>query len=250
MLCHRGPVKAISVDREGLYLATSGLDGIMKIWDIRTYKPLHKHITRSPAGCLTFSQRGLLAAGHGSYVNIWKDVYQEKQKMPYMKHHLLHSSVSDLEFCPFEDVLGVGHANGFSSLLIPGAGEPNFDALESNPYQTKRQRQEGEVKALLEKIPPELISLDPHKINKMDNASKDVLLQEKLEKLEEEKFEPRYKTRGKSSSLRTYQRKQAHMAEKIRELKRKKIFTQQKETQEEEPKVKRKALDRFSRRAY
>ena len=40
----------------------------------------------------------------------------------------------------------------FGGFVTVGLGEPNFDALDVNPYQTKTLRQEMEVKQLLEKV--------------------------------------------------------------------------------------------------
>ena len=53
--------------------------------------------------------------------------------------------------CVFEHVIHVLYISNVY-LFVLGAGEPNIDALEVNPFQTKHQRQEGEVKQLLDKV--------------------------------------------------------------------------------------------------
>ena len=82
-----------------------------------------------------------------------------------------------LAFCPFEDVLGIGHEYGFSSLLVPGAGENNYDSLEADPYETKKSRREREVLNLLDKIQPDQIQHDTEFIGKLieHKTSKSVL---------------------------------------------------------------------------
>lgn len=151
MLCHKQPLRACTVDPKGLYMATTAVDASLKIWDLRTYKCLQSYRIGSGASHATFSQRGLLAVALGNVVEVYKDCVTETIQYPYLKHQV-GSTVTGLEFCPYEDVLGVSHANGMCSMLIPGAGEPNFDALENNPFQTKSQRREAEVKSLLEKV--------------------------------------------------------------------------------------------------
>ena len=141
-------------------MATTGMDGYVKCWDVRTFGMVHAYTTIRPADGLDISQNGLLSVGQGSHVQVWKDALQSKQRSPYMSHELPGRQVSECRFCPFEDVLGVGHSDGFASLAVPGSAFANFDSFEANPFQTKKQRQEAEVKTLLEKLRPEMITLD------------------------------------------------------------------------------------------
>ena len=73
----------------------------------------------------------------------------------------------------FEDVCGIGHQNGISSIVIPGSGEPNLDSMEhfTNPYMDTKQRREAEVRSLLEKLSPDMISLDPDSVGGIEESN-------------------------------------------------------------------------------
>ena len=70
---------------------------------------------------LSVSQRGQLALGRGRVVEVWRGVLGgvAKQSGPYMTHSVT-GEVTDVEFCPFEDCLGIGHSSGFTSIIVPG----------------------------------------------------------------------------------------------------------------------------------
>jgi U3 small nucleolar RNA-associated protein 7 len=68
-----------------------------------------------------------------------------------MTHLHPSTSIQDVHFSPYEDVLGYGHTGGVSSIIIPGAGSAHYNQVGTNPNETKKQRRDGEVYALLEK---------------------------------------------------------------------------------------------------
>ncbi|XP_017265224.1 WD repeat-containing protein 46 [Kryptolebias marmoratus] len=257
MLCHQGGVRSVVVDKTGTYMVTSGMDKKLKVFDIRAFKPLKSYFLPAGASCLSLSQRGLLSAATGDIVQVYRDVWSAPVSKPYMAHRV-RGTVWGLHFCPFEDVLGVGHGEGFTSMLIPGAGEPNFDGLDANPYRNAKQRQEWEVKALLEKIQPELISLDPTELGQVDRATFEEKHQDRVQALgfdplATEKFVPRFKKKGRSSAGGVERRKKqvAHMDQRdvIRKTVEDKVKMEEERKRMEEKKAalsgQKSALDRF-----
>jgi U3 small nucleolar RNA-associated protein 7 len=197
-------------------MVSTGQDLKMSVWDIRMFKEVNSYFTRQPASSVSISDTGLTAVGWGTQTSIWRGLFskasldQEKIQSPYMAWGGEGKRIERVRWCPFEDVLGVSHDAGFSSVLVPGAGEANFDALEVNPYETTKQRQETEVRSLLNKLQPEMISLDPDFIGNLDAASHEKRQAEKdLDKKPKDPIEDiKNRGRGKNSSLRKYLRKQ------------------------------------------
>lgn len=70
LLAHPGaPVTALSIARNGNYMATTGKDSRLKVWDIRnTYKCLYDYFNAAPATALDWSDTGLLSVGFGAEV--------------------------------------------------------------------------------------------------------------------------------------------------------------------------------------
>lgn len=167
ILCAGSAIRSVSTSIDGNYFATTDINRSIKVWDLRnTYECLKEHkVFYVPDGA-TFSQLGMLAVTGGKTVSVYKDAYKTGLGLtPYLKHNVA-SIISDAHFCNYEDVLGVSHQMGFTSLLTPGSGEPNFDALEANPFMSKTQQREMEVKMLMDKIPHKMICLDPSDLAK------------------------------------------------------------------------------------
>ncbi|KAF8965484.1 WD40-repeat-containing domain protein [Flammula alnicola] len=182
LLAHMGPVVSVSVDpsQGGRYMATAGRDGTVKVWDCRNWKGAVRDWTVRGGGDpeLEWSARGYLAVASSGTVNVYNPPsihapFNARTPPPlYMTHPIAHRPLTSVRFAPFQDILTVGHSAGLSSVLVPGSGEPNFDSREADPFENKKARSEREVKALLDKIQPDLISLDPEMVGNLAPPSK------------------------------------------------------------------------------
>ena len=144
MLCHRSAIRSMAISQSGNYMVTSGIDHLINVWDLRTYKQLKSLKVGAGASTLAFSQKNMVAAGMRNQVYVFKDdiiltgaadtmdteendenancvveMWNENRDV-YLKNRLSNQSIQNVQFCPFEDVLGVGHGLGVSSLLVPG----------------------------------------------------------------------------------------------------------------------------------
>ncbi|KAJ7103776.1 WD40-repeat-containing domain protein [Mycena epipterygia] len=181
LLAHLGPVASVSVDPStgGRYMATAGRDGTVKVWDCRNWKgAVREWHARGGAAEVEWSARGALAVASGGTVNVYtapmiqQPIHGSTQPPLYLTHPIPHRPLTSLRFAPFQDVLTIGHSAGLSSILVPGAGEPNFDSTEADPFENTKARREKEVKALLDKIQPDMITLDPELIGSLAPPSK------------------------------------------------------------------------------
>jgi len=230
MLCHKGAaVQSMAIDKTGHYMVTGGADSQIKIWDLRMYKETHAYYCRGGIpSSLDISQKGVLGIGHGSKTTFWSpDALRQKVKDPYMSHSIAGKGPAhSLKFRPFEDVCGIGHNKGFSSIVIPGSGEPTLDSMEynTNPYQDNKQRREGEVRALLDKLSPDMIALDPDVIGTVEESDLNYRLErqvqieddinaKKLEHADDPKAKEKKRMRGRNKIAKKLKRRKKNVVD-------------------------------------
>jgi U3 small nucleolar RNA-associated protein 7 len=180
ILCHKGAkVTSLALDLSGRYMVSGGADRQVKVWDLRMLKNTHAYyVAAGTASSIDISQRGIVAIGHASHATFWSpEALTTNVKDPYMHHSIAGCGpVETIRFRPFQDVCAIGHSTGISSIVVPGSGEANVDSSEYNldPFQDKKQRREAEVRALLDKLDPNMITLDPKEIGGIEESTDEI----------------------------------------------------------------------------
>ena len=235
--CHNAQVKDMGFSSCGKYMASVGSDSSVKIWDVRkTYSHVGEYFSPFPVSSLDVSQKNVLALGGKNSVMMFKNWTQKASG--YLKHvDHRRRQITSVQFCPYEDFLGVGLQGGFSSIVVPGSCFVNFDSFTHNVHGIKAQTRENAVQKLLEKLPMESIVLNPGQIGKVDPTSREVLDKEKEEmKKELTAKKIRDRKRKKKSRVQNWRFKQMKRNDILREQVREDKFARKELYKAEEKK--------------
>ncbi|CAK5274216.1 unnamed protein product [Mycena citricolor] len=190
VLAHLGPVASVSIDPSSGGATWGQLVGT----EMSKFGIVGTGEARSENGQLgvvllnwsTANVEPLLLQQEARSINLTKQVYTAPtiqqpflghvQPPLYLTHLIPQRPLVGVRFAPFQDVLTIGHNSGLTNLIVPGVGEPNFDSGEANPFENRKGRQEKEVRALLDKLPSDMISLDPEFIGSLASETKDTLV--------------------------------------------------------------------------
>jgi U3 small nucleolar RNA-associated protein 7 len=125
----------------------------------------------------------------------------------------------------------------------------NYNDMEVNPNASKKQRQDAEVKSLLTKLQPDMISLNPDFVGSIMPSSQATSVQ--THRLEAKansatgKVELKHKKRGKSSSMKRYLRKQSNVIDAKREAVRERLEKRKQFLEKQQRKAKGELPDTF-----
>merc|ERR1711988_1803934 len=137
MLSHRGAITSIANDQSGLYMVSGGMDGRLRIWDLRTLRPLQQYCFSKNITCCDISPNGQLALGNKHTVHILKNVIGNDDSILQSRTESLRGYLKDIIFSTNEDVLITGHSMGVESILVTGASSiteiPNKHKSNAKP---------------------------------------------------------------------------------------------------------------------
>ena len=108
-------------------------------------------------------------------------------------------------------MLSIGHSRGISNIIVPGSGEVNFDSYESNPYVNLKERQETEIKSLLNKLEAGMIGVDRQFVRVADDENASNQIFETANKIKSSKSSERKRARGRNRVSAKLRRKQKNV---------------------------------------
>lgn len=247
-----GGVRHVAVANNGRWMVTAGGDARVKVWDLRTYKMLDSWKIPALSTALAVSQRDLIALSFGATVQIWAPGASAAANpnaaswggKPYMMETFSGKTVTALDFCPHEDVTAVCHEHGMQTMIVPGAGVATFDTRAPNPYETRKQRRENQVRSLLDKLPPASITLDPAFVGSIEKNAAARLreiqeVQRNANDLKRMKKMDVKKAKGKNKISKKLKRKQANVID-ARRVRLQEMLEEERKTKEATKRIREK----------